>query len=128
DLVDGIGGDDVLVLGRGDDVGVGGDGHDVIAGGRGMDMLTGGRGNDKLYGGRDEDTFIFNTGDGHDHIIGFEDGVDLIDLSGTGITSFAELEGAIHARGNRAEIEISADQSIFVQGARLDLTEDDFLF
>lgn len=128
DLVDGNGGNDVIVLGRGDDVGVGGDGHDVIAGGRGMDMLTGGRGNDKLYGGRDEDTFIFNTGDGHDHIIGFEDGVDLIDLSGTGITSFAELEGAIHARGNRAEIEISADQSIFVQGARLDLTEDDFLF
>lgn len=128
DLVDGNGGRDFISLGRGDDVGFGGDGNDVIAGGRGKDMLTGGQGNDKLYGGRDADVFIFNTGDGHDRIIGFEDGLDLIDLSGTRFESFAELEDAIHVRGHRAEITLSDDQSILVQGVRLDLTEEDFIF
>ena len=128
DLVDGNGGRDFISLGRGDDVGFGGDGNDVISGGRGKDMLTGGAGHDKLFGGRDEDVFIFNTGDGHDRIFGFQDGVDLIDLSGTTFESFAELEDAIHVRGNRAEITLGEDQSILVQGARLNLTEDDFIF
>ena len=40
----------------------------------------------------------------------------------------AELEAAIHVRGNRAEITLGEDQSILVQGARLNLTEDDFIF
>ncbi|WP_299679243.1 fasciclin domain-containing protein [uncultured Roseobacter sp.] len=128
DLVDGNGGHDKIFLGRGDDVGVGGDGNDVISGGRGMDMITGGTGNDKLFGGRDADIFIFNTGDGHDRIFRFEDGIDLIDLSGTEFESFADLEGAIEVRGHRAEITLGDDQSIVVQGARLDLSEDDFLF
>lgn len=128
DLVDGNGGDDKLLLGRGDDVGVGGDGNDVIIGGRGMDMITGGKGDDSLFGGRDADVFIFNTGDGRDKINGFEDGLDLIDLSGTSIGSFAEIEDAIHVRGNQATIQLSADQSITVQGSGLNLSEEDFIF
>ncbi|MGZ2258791.1 fasciclin domain-containing protein [Roseobacter sp. A03A-229] len=128
DLVDGNGGDDKILLGRGDDVGVGGDGNDFIAGGRGKDVITGGLGDDKLFGGRDADIFIFNTGDGNDRIIAFEDGVDLIDLSGTEFESFAELEGGIHVRDNGVVINLGDDQSIFVQSARLELSEDDFLF
>lgn len=128
DLVDGNGGRDKIFLGSGDDVGFGGAGNDIIFGGRGKDVITGGLGNDKLYGGRDADIFVFNTGDGHDRISGFQDGLDKIDLSGTGFASFSELEGAIHLRGHRAEITLGADQSIIVTGARLDLTEDDLLF
>ncbi|MCV3274020.1 fasciclin domain-containing protein [Roseobacter sinensis] len=128
DLVDGNGGNDKIALGTGNDVGFGGDGHDIILGGRGMDTLTGGLGDDTLFGGRDADIFVFNTGDGHDRIVRFEDGLDLIDLSGTAFESFADLEGAIKQKGNRAEIKLGDDQSILVQGARLDLSEDDFLF
>lgn len=128
DLVDGNGGNDFISLGRGNDVGVGGAGNDIIVGGRGEDILTGGLGNDKLYGGQDADIFVFKTGDGHDKVIGFEDGVDLIDLSGTSFESFADLEGGIHARWGWAEIDLGVDQSLFVQGAHLNLTEDDFIF
>ncbi len=128
DLVDGNGGHDRIRLGNGDDVGFGGAGKDLIIGGRGMDTIVGGLDNDKLVGGKDADVFVFSTGDGHDRIFGFEDGLDKIDLSGTAFTSFSQLEDAIHQRGKWAEIKLGEDQSILVQGARLDLSEEDFLF
>ncbi len=126
DFVDGNGGNDIILLGRGDDVGLGGSGHDVIKGGRGNDILDGGADTDYLFGGRGADTFVFREGDGRDFIHGFEDGYDLIDLSGTNAQSIDDLQ--IKQFGRTAIIDISDDQSITLKGRQLDLGSDDFIF
>lgn len=145
DFVDGNGGDDRIFLGRGNDVGFGGDGEDYILGGRGDDTLRGGEGDDRLRGGSGDDlivgeagddnlignagldTFVFNSGDGHDVIRGFQQGEDLIDLSGLGITDFDDLLPLIELRSAGVRINLSEDQSIYVSGPHLDLMEGDFM-
>jgi Ca2+-binding RTX toxin-like protein len=67
----GGGGDDELKGNGGADYLEGNAGIDTLEGGAGADTLFGGRGNDLLKGGADADTYIINSGDGHDHI---EDG------------------------------------------------------
>ncbi len=47
--------------------GLGGD--DQLWGGGGDDILIGGTGNDILEGGQGKDTYLFNRGDGQDHIL-----------------------------------------------------------
>ncbi len=128
DFVDGNAGNDILKLGRGDDVGLGGDGRDVIFGGKGEDVIVGGADNDRLIGGSDADTFVFNEGDGHDRIIGFDKGEDLIDLSGTTIESFAEIEDQIQSRFFSTKIDLGDDGSITINQIGLTLDQDDFLF
>ncbi|MBB4640571.1 calcium-binding protein [Rhizorhapis suberifaciens] len=44
------------------------DGNDLIRGHGGNDALIGGAGNDRLEGGDGTDTYVYNPGDGHDHI------------------------------------------------------------
>lgn len=69
-------------------------GNDTLVGGAGADTLDGGTGTDQLTGGTGADTFRFsglahsvNTGNQLDRIIGFENGVDKIDLTGLGFTT-----------------------------------------
>ncbi|MDP3895478.1 MAG: DUF4347 domain-containing protein [Mesorhizobium sp.] len=53
----------------------------------GADILDGGAGDDTLVGGADADIFRFSMADfGSDLILDFEDGLDLFDLTGTGLT------------------------------------------
>ncbi|WP_299878501.1 fasciclin domain-containing protein [uncultured Sulfitobacter sp.] len=128
DFVDGNGGDDVIILGIGNDVGVGGDGTDVIRGGRGEDLLVGGAGDDFLVGGRGADVFVFNTGDGNDVFLGFQTGIDKIDLSGTGFDSYDALAPMIMNEDGTATLDLGEDQSIVIDSRTLNLTEEDFIF
>src|SRR5262249_31148469 len=77
DVLSGDIGEDLLVGGDGNDVLDGGDdadflsgdaGDDVLTGGDGDDTLAGGLGDDVLTGGDGLDLFIYNDGDGQDHI------------------------------------------------------------
>ncbi|MEK7413365.1 MAG: calcium-binding protein, partial [Planctomycetota bacterium] len=52
----------------GDDYLDGGEGTDLIYGNEGNDILIGGAGTDALFGGAGADTYIYNVGDGIDHI------------------------------------------------------------
>jgi VCBS repeat-containing protein len=66
---DGMGGSEAVI---GSDDGAvlnGAGGNDLILGGGGNDTLNGGTGNDTLYGGAGDDTYRFNLGDGADTII-----------------------------------------------------------
>ncbi len=104
----GYGGDDIINSGAGDDIVYGGDGNDTITNTRGHDYIDGGAGddiiktfgkyNETLIGGKGNDyfedkdggneTFIFNKGDGQDHILNvggndtihFGEGVRLEDI------------------------------------------------
>ena len=126
DFVDGNGGSDFIWLGRGDDVGLGGSGSDIIKGGRGDDLIDGGTGTDYLYGGQGADSFVFRTGDGIDYIRRFEDGTDMIDLSGTMAAGFDDLH--ITQKGHVSIVNISEDQALILTGRGLDLGADDFVF
>lgn len=50
-----------------DDI-LGGSHDDTITGGAGNDRIEGGKGNDQITGGTGNDTYVFNLGDGQDHI------------------------------------------------------------
>jgi uncharacterized surface protein with fasciclin (FAS1) repeats len=126
DFVDGNGGNDAIFLGRGDDIALGGAGNDIIKGGRGDDRIDGGEGTDYLFGGRGDDTFVFRSGDGVDYIHRFEDGKDLIDLSGTLATGFDDLH--ITQKGRVTVVDVGEDQSIILRGNHINLDVDDFIF
>lgn len=55
-------------------------GNDHIHGDSGADILKGGTGNDTLNGGDGIDTYVINSGDGHDTII--DDGNNLLKING----------------------------------------------
>ena len=129
DFVKGEDGRDFLFGGRGNDEIDGGAGHDYIRAGSGADVITGGTGNDYLNGGRGSDTFVFNDGDGHDVIRGFDrGGDDLIDLSSYGFDSFSDIEG--HISGGRRGTHIDlGDTEIYLSGTNVHtVTADDFIF
>ncbi|MFM7344878.1 MAG: calcium-binding protein, partial [Tagaea sp.] len=69
-------------MGGGNDYFKGGAGSDTVDGGTGHDWLDGGAGDDRLTGGEGWDRFIFASGSGRDTIADFEDGIDVVDLSG----------------------------------------------
>lgn len=97
DEITGDDGDDQIFGGQGADTMNGGAGEDALwggalndrlAGGEGDDTLTGGTGRDTLDGGTEGDVFVFrsvrDSGVGaalRDIVLGFEAGVDQIDLS-----------------------------------------------
>jgi Ca2+-binding RTX toxin-like protein len=80
DHVSGEAGHDLLCGGQGNDGLSGGGGSDTLMGGNGDDSLSGGAGNDVLRGDGGADVFVFAPGDGLDHIIGFQHGIDHIAL------------------------------------------------
>ena len=68
-IINGEGGDDVIVGSLGNDTIIGGAGSDSIRGGAGNDVLDGGDGNDTLNGGAGDDSL--DGGDGADGLSGF---------------------------------------------------------
>ena len=125
DRIFGGAGNDELYGGAGDDVLSGGAGNDRLKGGDGRDRLIGGTGDDTLVGGNGLDRFVFNTGDGDDKIVNFEDGLDLINLKRTGET-FADLTITDTAGGD-VLIEYGVDDTILVEDAAGLIDRDDFL-
>lgn len=85
DRLFGDGGDDVMLGGKDDDLLTGGAGNDLLRGQRQNDRLEGGAGQDTLEGGLADDTLeggagadLFLFDDGRDHILDFEDDIDVI--------------------------------------------------
>lgn len=77
----------------GDDLLTGTRGNDTLEGGEGRDTITGGAGNDLISANGDfyrmdapadgvQDTLIFRAGHGADTVIGFDAGLDVLDLGG----------------------------------------------
>lgn len=117
DRIFGAGGDDVLV---------GGGGNDVLAGGAGNDTLFGGAGADRLSGGLGRDVFVFRGGYGRDTVLGFEDGIDRIDLSGFGLTQAQALASATEIAGN-VEFVFAAGDRLTILNTTEAILRGDFL-
>ena len=126
DILIGGSGFDTLQGGRGNDVLNGNRGRDVLQGGEGDDTLNGGRGHDILTGGAGADMFVFDVVEkGRDVITDFEDGQDLIQISGLGFDDLAMTQTG-------EDVLISSDHmsgQITVEGLSLAaLDASDFLF
>ncbi|QBF33582.1 serine hydrolase [Thalassococcus sp. S3] len=126
DMLYGRAGDDVLKGGTGQDVLRGGAGNDLLRGGSGADNLGGGSGDDTLFGAEGADTFRFVAGDGHDQIRDFEDGLDRLDFSDTGL-SFADLRIEKQS-ATQTLVHYGADSVLISHHETAEIGAEDFLF
>jgi Ca2+-binding RTX toxin-like protein len=121
----------------------GSDYDDQITGNGESDKLDGWLGNDTLTGGMGEDTFIYSVGTtgsrrggGADHVVGFELGVDHLDLTGvTTVHTFTALSALMTDSGSDVVINFGGGNTVTVEGIhKADLVADhvshpaDFLF
>ena len=120
-------GKDTVFGGGADDVISGGFDLDVLEGAGGDDTMTGGNGKDVISGGAGADHFVYDSTDGADLITDFANGVDLIDLSGQGLT-FASL--AIAGYGGGLGTRISFGTTVIKLEGLLpaDIGAADFIF
>ena len=117
-----------LLGNNGNDTISGAAGNDVIYGGSGSDLINGGANNDFLVGGGDADTFEFDAAWGADTIGDWVKGVDILDLSNTGLV-FANL--TISATGVSGEHALISDGTNTIRLNNTDFTtvqETDFFF
>lgn len=126
DTLVGLDGGDSLFGGQGSDILTGGAGDDRMIGEAGRDVLFGGAGSDQLIGGGGADRFVFTHGDGADAITDFEDGIDRIQLSGTGL-SFDDL--TLRRLPNGVLVEYGDGDVIRLAGlTTAQITAEDFIF
>ncbi|MEM9011428.1 MAG: calcium-binding protein [Pseudomonadota bacterium] len=119
-VVHGLGGDDLLI---------GGAESDTLSGGAGDDTLEGGGGDDVLSGGLGNDIFVFSPTDAPslDTVTDFEDGVDLLDLTGFGFQDIADL--VLTTVGADVVLEFATDNSAVLENTILAaLSDADFIF
>lgn len=96
----------------------------------GVDSLDGGKGNDQLTGGFGADTFVFKSGNDHDTITDFENGIDKVDLSHwSAISSFSDLKNhhLSFAHGD-AIISAGGDQLVIENMTKGEVDSGDFSF
>ena len=90
----------------GDDLITGTAGNDTLEGGEGSDTIEGGAGDDLISangdffdmgapGDGDADTLIFRTGHGHDTVLAFDVGIDILDVAGREFTVEQTAAGAL---------------------------------
>ena len=134
DLIFGEGGRDLISGGERSDTAYGGTGNDTVRGGTGADVLFGDDGNDVLIGGRASDTmdgglgrdvFVMDHPFDNDRIMGFEHGVDRIDVSALGVDA-ADI--VINAAGDTVTLADGTGAHIFIDAPGGPITTDDFIF
>ena len=133
DILDALGGDDTVNGLGGNDTIFGRDGTDTLNGGAGDDILDGGADLNYLTGGTGADIFALSARGTQTNIIqDFEDGVDIIDLSGFGVSSFDQLEPFLDQNGTSARFATRWSQTyeyFYVQNFDYtNLTAADFIF
>ena len=124
-VLNGLDGQDRLVGRGGNDTLNGGTGADILLGGLGDDLLNGRGGNDRLVGDAGADQFTFDTGDGSDVVVDFQDGLDLIRI-GIGAESFGDI--TVTDSGLNTVISFSDVQVTLLAFDHLLIDSTDFLF
>lgn len=134
-LIGGVGGDglfggrgnDQLYGGAGDDVLRGNRDDDALFGGTGRDIVDGGQGRDRLQGGVGADQFVFGLGFGIDTVLDFEDGTDLLDVTGAGVRSLTDL--MMSQQGAHVRLDIAPGDALILSFLDADqIDAGDFLF
>jgi Ca2+-binding RTX toxin-like protein len=130
--------ENLQLLGKGNTKGTGNElgnvlegnsGKNILSGGDGYDELHGGKGNDRLIGGGASDTFVFQTGDGHDTVADFETIDEHIDVSKwKPAHNFEDVMS--HAKNEQGGVLITfGEDSLFLDGLqKSELQERHFIF
>ncbi len=127
DTLIGESGNDKLFGGNGLDLLEGGAGKDTLDGGGGRDTLAGGLGEDLMTGGAGADIFVFEDRMNHDRVTDFQDGLDLLDVSGWGFLDLSAL--TITQIGTATEIRVNAGNSVTLDNVDAALIDSsDFIF
>jgi Ca2+-binding RTX toxin-like protein len=113
DTLSGLDGADELRGNGGDDVLDGGNGDDLIVGASGADTMTGGAGADNFRIGY----FESGTGSGADRISDFDQGTDLIDISGWDANTGVGGDQAFSFVGSAAFSSTAGELRAFLSGA-----------
>lgn len=109
----------------------GGAGDDTIFGYGGSDTIIGGSGNDSLFGGVGADVFVFSDNSGHDAVLDFENGLDVIDLSShSQIVDFNDVINLASQVGSDVIIDFGNGSTIGLVNVDLttEIDQSDFLF
>jgi Ca2+-binding RTX toxin-like protein len=94
----------------------------------GSDTLWGHAGKDVLIGGGNGDIFVFSEGDGRDRIADFQNGSDLINLSGwTEMETFADVRAHLRVDGDDIVISAGGDSLRLTDVERSDINKTDFI-
>jgi serralysin len=95
----------------------------------GVDSLAGRGGNDYLDTGAGNDTLVFADNGGADTIADFDDfGDDVIQLSISGITSFAQVQAVMTQSGTDVFIDFATTDIVLVNTTLASMGTDDFTF
>jgi Ca2+-binding RTX toxin-like protein len=128
DTVRGQDGNDTILGNSGDDLLYGNDGDDEIDGGAGNDTILGGSGSNKLTGGTGNDVFVYQGG--VDTITDFSsvsNNRDVIDVSATGLTTFAAVMATAQQIDSDTVFTFGAGQTLTVKNRALNqFTAEDF--
>jgi Ca2+-binding RTX toxin-like protein len=110
-----------------DDILTGGSNANTLDGGSGNDTLDGGAGDDVLTGGNGNDTFVIRAESGHDTIMDFVSGQDVIELHDGPFASGADALAAAIQSGDDVVITVDDQTSITLHDINLaDLHAADF--
>lgn len=131
DRLNGGGGNDRVFGGADDDTLYGGTERDYLLGGAGNDRFFGGTGNDTMNGQAGMDTFVYDIGNfGNDFILGWEDGMDMIEINANLADDFSDL--TVRQSGAHVVVEFndpSLTGLIVIRNESLaNITEADFDF
>ncbi len=111
----------------GDDVLNGGNGCDTLFGGAGNDTLVGAQGRDEFWGGAGADTFVMADRDvWRERVMDFENGIDLLNLHGTGVNGMSDLTMVTDVDGIVVNYGAASFQLVGISVAQLDAS--DFVF
>ncbi|MBB1248457.1 calcium-binding protein [Rhizobium sp. G21] len=103
-------------------------GANRLRGFSGSDTLWGHAGNDVLIGGGNGDIFVFSEGDGRDRIADFQNGSDLINLSGwTEMETFADVRAHLRVDGDDIVISAGGDSLRLTDVDRSEINKTDFI-
>jgi Ca2+-binding RTX toxin-like protein len=106
----------------------GNSGANRLRGFSGSDTLWGHAGKDVLIGGGNGDIFVFSEGDGRDRIPDFQNGSDLINLSGwTEMQTFADVRAHLRVDGDDIVISAGGDSLRLTDVERSDINKTDFI-
>lgn len=95
---------------------VGGAGADTITASSTGSVLDGGAGADRLIAGAGADTIVLKAGYGADRVSGFSVAADKVDLTGSGLTFFADVKAHLSQTASGALLDLGGGTSLIIEG------------
>lgn len=130
DTVSALAGNDSVNGNQGNDSLLGGMGNDTLHGGQGNDTLSAEKGNDQIWGDLGNDTFLISgLTSGHDTIMDFTHGQDVINLQGTIFAKWTGVSNHLSQVGTDAVLTFDSSDSLILHGLYFGaLSASDFIF